>query len=121
MYTGRMIELDKVVGKVQKGADGRYFLIAAESARSVKRRSQGPQMMSPGEYQRRMQGSALNTKYVPGVILYLDPKAATEFSGLGDKVLTVRGRCKGITKDEQTQPDYFVTVEGVRLVDAQDR
>jgi hypothetical protein len=115
-YTGQVVELANVSGKVQKDSEGRYYLVAAEQARYVKRKEQGPRVMSFEEYQRRLQESALNTKYEPGIILYLDPKDAERFSGLGDKVVTVRGKCKGMTGDQRTQPGYFVTVERVCLV-----
>ena len=120
-YTGQMVELGNVSGKVQKDGDNRYYLIAAERARFVKPKEQGPRIMSLEGYQRHLQQAALNTKYVAGIILYLDPKEAEKFAGLGDKIVTVRGKCKGMTEDQKTQPGHFVTVESVRLVAAQVR
>jgi hypothetical protein len=114
-YTGRLIELANIAGHVQKDNFGRYFLVAAEKARFVKRREQGPRIMSPSEFQRHMQESALNTKYMPGIILYLEPKEAVKFAGLGGRMVTVRGICKGRTQDQSTQPAYFVTLDNVCL------
>ena len=74
--------------------------------------------MSIAEYQRHLQEAALNAKYIPGIVLYVDAKAAEPFSGLGGKMVTIRGKCKGTTEDQSTQPGYFVTLESVQLVRA---
>jgi hypothetical protein len=120
-YTGQIVELANLSGKVQKDRAGRYYLIAADQARFVKRQDQGARVMSIEEAQRRMQESALNTKYLPGIILYLDSKEAENFLGLGDRLVTVLGECKGMTEDPKTEPGYFVTVESVRLLAARPR
>jgi hypothetical protein len=115
-YTGAMVELADISGMVQKHNDGRYYLVAAETARFIKKKDQGPRIMSVQEYHRRLVESAVNTKYLPGIILYLDPKEATKFSGLGGKKIKVQGRCKGMTEDKTTMPGYFVTVENLCLL-----
>jgi hypothetical protein len=114
-YTRQMVEVANVSATVQKDNDGRYYLAAAEYSRFVRRGGQGVRTMSIAEYQRHMQEAALNTKYVPGIILYLDPREADRFSGLGDKQVTIRGECIGMTADPSTEPGYFVTLKGVRL------
>jgi hypothetical protein len=114
-YTGRLVELSNVSAKVHKDSRGRYYLVAAENVRLVLRADQGARMMSMREYERHMQAAAFNAQYLPGVILYLDPKELEKFSGLGDKTVTIRGKCKGMTDDKSTQPSYFVTLESVRL------
>jgi hypothetical protein len=115
-YTGQEVELEVVSCRVQKDGAGRYYLVAAPQARFEKRPDRGARVMSTEEYQRELQEAALNTTYLPGVILYLDPQEAGMFSGLGNKKATVRGRCRGTTKDKTTEPSCFVTVERVRLV-----
>jgi hypothetical protein len=119
-YTGQMVELGSVSCKVQKASDGRYYLIAAEQARFVTPKDQGPRIMSLEEYHRHVQQAALNTKYEPGIILYLDPKEAAKFTGLGSEKVKVRGKCKGMTEDKRTTPGYFVTLESVSLVGVAD-
>jgi hypothetical protein len=110
-YTGHTVELANVSGNVAKDRHGRYYLVAAGSARGVKH---APQTTSSVDFYRAIQEDALNR--IPGIYLFLDSKEADKFSGLHDKRVTVRGKCKGMTKDERTYPGYFVTVEGVKLV-----
>ncbi|OAI41426.1 hypothetical protein AYO40_03180 [Planctomycetaceae bacterium SCGC AG-212-D15] len=61
-YTGNAVEISDVVGKVEKDDAGRYYLVAAEKARLVK-----------GKDEQAME-VALNAKYLPGVMLYIDLK-----------------------------------------------
>jgi hypothetical protein len=115
-YNGQTLELANVSGKVQKDDAGRYYLLAAEGARFIKRGDQGARITSVEEFQRRSAEAALNTKYLPGVILYLDAKEAGRLAGLSDKMVTVRGKCRGMTLDKTTEPGYFVAVDGVELL-----
>jgi hypothetical protein len=114
-YTGKTIELANVQGMVQKDGEGRYYLVAADSMRMVKRADQGVRIMSVREYENNLQAQALNTQYLPGIALYLEPKTAEDFSGLGNNLVTVRGVCKGMKADPKTEPAYFVIVERVSL------
>jgi hypothetical protein len=110
--------LANVSGKVYKDKSGRYFLVAAEQARSLKSKRKGASITSPEGYLNNLYESALNTKYVPGIILYLNPSDAEKFARFGGKMVTVRGTCKGMTADDTTEPSYFVRIENVRLVAA---
>lgn len=115
-YTGKTVELTNVTGKAAQESGGRYFLVAAESARFVKTKSQGARVMSGEALHRSMLEGAYGTEYVPGVLLYLDSRDAGKFAGLADKKVTVRGTCKGMRKDDKTEPGFLVVVEEVQLV-----
>jgi hypothetical protein len=65
-----------------------------------------------------MQQAALNAKYVPGIILYINSADLKNFTGLdGKKLFTIRGRCKGSQKDSRTIPDRYIIVEECAFVE----
>jgi hypothetical protein len=59
--------------------------------------------------------AALNTEYVPGVIVYLDPAAVKDVAGLSGAV-TVTGLCTGTRPDPSTVPEFVVILEGCARV-----
>jgi hypothetical protein len=115
-YTGQVVEMASISGKVYKDSRGRYYLVAAEQARFIKSERQGARIMEIEAYINNMYESALNTKHVPGIVLYLSPSEVEKFAELNGKKVTVRGTCKGMTVDPMTEPGYYVAVENVRLV-----
>ncbi len=118
-HLDKIVEVSGVVGKVDKDEQGRYFVGACEN-RLILTEERRPRVMGIQEAARRLQEAALNSKYLPGVILHLRVSEAKRFVGLGGATsFTVRGRCKGSLKDPTTDPDRFVIVEDCVLFDKQ--
>jgi hypothetical protein len=116
VYLNKTIDVSGVPAKVEKDAEGRYFLVAAATSRYVKDPDQGPRVMSAEEYHRAVTQAALNTKYMPGIMLYLREKDLSQLAGLDStKGITVRGVCKGTRADSTTKPAYVVIMEECTL------
>jgi DNA-directed RNA polymerase subunit RPC12/RpoP len=115
-YTGRLIEIADVTGKVEKDDRGRYYVVAAQDARLVTQPDRGPRSGRIEDVGAHAREAAFNAEYQAGVILFLDPKTADKFAGLDGKRVTLRGTCHGMTKDKKTEPAYFVTVDDCELV-----
>jgi hypothetical protein len=116
-YLGHVVELADVTGKVEKDERGRYYL-GAVVARVVRLPPDSSPPRSVVEAIDRMNQASANARYLPGVVLYLDPAHAGAFAGLkpGQKI-TVRGKCAGSRKDPQTLTENWVVVEACVLVE----
>jgi hypothetical protein len=66
------------------------------------------------DFQREMQEAALNAEYIPAAIFHTRWGQGGKITG--KQTVTIRGRCKGIVRDDSGWPEYIVVIEDCRVI-----
>src|SRR5262249_55744890 len=103
-YLDKTVFLTDLTGKVQKDAEGRYFIAGDVSGE----RTSGRGSNIPG--QRVIPAPR------PGLVLYISKDDLAAFTGIDRKAISVRGLCRGTRADQDGVPRFVVVLENCRAI-----
>jgi hypothetical protein len=114
-YLNKWIELTGEHGKIEKDDSGKCLLPILRR-RMVKPKDSGARIMTSREAQRAIAEAALNTRYEPAILAYVNPREISSARGIEENTpLTVRGRCVGTRKDPMTIPAFVILIEDAKI------
>jgi LSD1 subclass zinc finger protein len=119
-YRGKVLEVE-ITGKLNHSLAGRPVFVSANLNRLVLvDRPFVPQTVRIEDVRRMVQNAgmkAFDDEYLPTVYMHVKTAAVPAFSKLqGVQRITVRGTCRGGTKDTRTRPQETITFDDCELV-----
>jgi tRNA_anti-like len=117
-YRDKVLEVE-ITGKLEHGVNGRYRFVSAQPTRLVERPFV-PQSVRVGDVRGLMQNALANAEYLPAVYMYVKKSEIQSFptAQWGTRVV-VRGVCRGASRDKNTRPETYVTLDDCVLVSGQ--